>query len=138
MNSEDDQFRTARTQARAEVKRHVETLRDRGCSPNRRVQLGEAVFDAWLIADPHHHALCQRWLLLDDGDVFCETLFGAETSDQPGRGVYGWIDSCDESLLGSLRQSLADLDDGGRGFLCGPSGERPFFFVPDRRSRPRD
>lgn len=130
--------RTPRAKVKAFVKDYVEELRSRGRSPNRRVKLGQAVFNAWLVSDPYHHSVSQRWLLLDDGDVFSETTFAPDPEDTRCEAACNWVDQPDESLLRTLEQSLLDLSNGGDGFLCGPTDEQPVFFVTDRRRRPRD
>jgi hypothetical protein len=133
-----DRQQSPRAQVKTVVKDYVDELRSRGCSPNRRVKLGQAIFNAWLIFDPFHHSVSQRWLLLDDGDVFCETTFAPDPEDTRCDARCTWIDRPDDSLLRTLEQSLIDLSGGGDGFLCEPRDEQPVFFVSDRRRRPRD
>jgi hypothetical protein len=133
-----EQHRNPRARVRSFVKDYVDELQSRGCTPNRRVKLGQAIFNAWLIADPFHHSVSQRWLLLADGDVFSETTFAPDPEDTRCNAACGWIDEIDESLMRTLEQSLADLGSGGDGFLCGPTNEQPVFFVTDRRRKPRD
>jgi hypothetical protein len=121
---------------RKAVHAYLRTMRELGFAPNRHVAFEGVRRDAWLLDDPAPHALSRRWLLLDDGDTWCETVRRPEATDDGGQGAR-WVDHASETLLTLLASSVADARAGGGGFLATGSGTDLLHEVPDRRRRTR-
>jgi hypothetical protein len=123
---------------RQAVHAYVRTMRELGLEPNRHVSFDGVRQHAWLIDDPAPHALSRRWLLLDDGDTWCETVRRPEPPGDVSRPGAHWVDHASEALLAVMAESIADARAGGRGFLVAGAGTDVLQEVPDRRQRPRD
>lgn len=123
---------------RQAVHAYARTMRELGIEPNRHVAFEGMRQDAWLIDDPAPHALSRRWLLLDDGDTWCETVRRPEAPGGAAREGAHWVDHTSEALLAVMAESIADARAGGRGFLAPAGGTDLRHEVPDRRHRPRD
>ncbi len=133
----DPQRSSDRELMRQAVHAYLRTMRELGHGPNRYVEFEGARRDAWLIDDPAPHALSRRWLLLDDGDTWFETVRRPEASVGGGGGGAYWVDHASEALLALLATSVADARAGGGGFLATGGGTDLLHEVPDRRRRTR-
>jgi len=117
----------------------LDSLRDLGQRPNRTVVFkGATAPDAaggtcggWLLDDTLFSDRSTRWLLLDDGNVWHETLYETEEESYP---ECTWVDWRSERLSEVLKRTLADVRRGGRGGLAQGDGQDQFF-VRDRRRR---
>jgi hypothetical protein len=123
---------------RQAVHAYLRTMRELGFVPNRHVAFEGVRRDAWLLDDPAPHALSRRWLLLDDGDTWCETVRRPEAPGDVSRGGAHWVDHSSEALLSVLAESIADARAGGCGFLATGDDTNALHEVTDRRRRPRD
>jgi hypothetical protein len=114
------------------------TMRSLGHGPNRTVVFGIGGHQAndtppvagWLLDDPHPSGDCARWLLLEDGHVWHEVVWFAETSDYSNNVEYRWIDRPVPHLVKVLADAVDDARRGGNGFLLGKGGD---YHVRDRR-----
>lgn len=128
---------SSRLQLRQAVLRYVAAMQDLGFEPNRRVTFEGVDKDAWLIDDPVPHALHRRWLLLEDGDAWCEAVHGAEAVGSGLENTYQWVDHVTEALLYAMDESLKDARAGGDGLLVTVHRKGTVYLVRDRRTRPR-
>ena len=126
-----------RAQLRSFVRRYLQTMRSLGHAPNRTVAFESVPLCAWLIDDPEPHAERRRYLLLDDGDSWCETVHGPQTVASGLQNTYRWLDEPTPALTYALDRSLDDARLGGDGFLISPAGAGELYTVRDRRARPR-
>ena len=134
-----------RAQLKAFVRRYLQAMRSLGHAPNRTVAFENVPRSAWLIDDPEPHAERRRYLLLDDGDTWCETVHGPQTVASGLQNTYCWLDEPTPALdLGPRplarrrpprRQRLPDLAGSGRRGLHGARPPRPP--APLGRSRVR-
>lgn len=83
------------------------------------------------------HARTRRYLLLDDGDAWCETIYGPQPVASGLSNTYSWLAEPTTSLQYALRESLDDARNGGDGFLIPLADAAATYSVSDRRSRPR-
>ena len=117
----------------------IDRLRDLGQRPNRtvvfmgatatEVEAGTCV--GWLLDDTLFGDRPTRWLLLDDGNVWHETLYETEVESYP---ECTWVDWSSTRLTEVLTLTLADVQRGGRGGLAQGDGHDQFY-VRDRRRR---
>jgi hypothetical protein len=126
---------------RAHLKRlvceYLEDMRSLGRAPNRTVAFESVHLSAWLVDDPVPHSRTRRYLLLDDGDAWCETVYGPQPVASGLRNTYSWLSEPTTSLAFALHESLDDARAGGDGFLIAPADRGSAYVVSDRRSRPR-
>ena len=126
---------------RAHLKRlvceYLEDMRSLGRAPNRTVAFESVRLSAWLVDDPVPHSRTRRYLLLDDGDAWCETVYGPQPVASGLRNTYSWLSAPTTSLAYALHESLDDARAGGDGFLIAPADHGSAYVVSDRRSRPR-
>jgi len=125
-----------REELRGSVRAYLSSLRALGREPNRVVRFEGVTLSAWLIDDPSPHALARRYLLLNDGDAWCETVYGVEV---PGglSNTYEWLPELSAGLQYALECSLNDAHAGGDGFLVQHQSDEAIYLVADRRARPR-
>lgn len=139
-----------RAKLREVVTRYVSSMRVSGRRPNRGV-----VFDpnaeapqtsGWLLNDHRPRENGDRYLLLEDGDVWhCKAaprgqVGGADQPDAEHSGaspaldaaVARWLAGPNDDLVTLLARSLADARMGGSGWLV--DGEEAVEVVEDRRN----
>ena len=79
----------------------------------------------------------RRYLLLDDGDAWCETVYGAQPIGSGLENSYRWLVAPTPALGYMLDSSMDDARDGGDGFLIPVLDPDAVYAVSDRRARPR-
>ncbi len=126
-----------RAQLKAFVRRYLQAMRSLGLAPNRTVAFENVPRSAWLIDDPEPHAERRRYLLLDDGDTWCETVHGPQTVASGLQNTYRWLDEPTPALTYALDRSLDDARLGGSGFLISRARAGEVYTVRDRRAHPR-
>ena len=104
---------------------------------NRTVAFESISRSAWLIDDPEPHAVRRRYLLLDDGDAWCETVHGAQPVGSGLENSYRWLTAPTPALGYVLDCSIDDARVGGDGFLIPVLDAAAVYAVSDRRARPR-
>ena len=128
--------RDPRGKLREIVAKYVSSMRVAGQAPNRGVVFGEdgaadgpPQTEGWLVDDRRPGAMGERYLLLEDGDVW-HAAPGAGPSPAFDVAVSAWLAEPSDDLVTLLARSLSDARMGGRGWLDEGDGvER----VPDRR-----
>jgi len=87
----------------------------------------------WLLKDPRPEADGHRYVLLTDGDVWCEVE--PSTGDGEGPGAQRiWLNGPDDDLVTLLARSQANVRTGGGGFLEDEEHvELDAYLVTDRR-----
>ena len=118
------------------VAKYVSSMRVAGHAPNRGVVFGEdgaadgpPQAQGWLVDDRRPGATGERYLILEDGDVW-RALPGAGPSPALDAAVSTWLAEPSDDLVTLLARSLSDARMGGRGWLDEGDGvER----VQDRR-----
>ena len=125
-----------RQQLREAACAYVERMRALGRMPNRRVEFEGCGLPAWVLDDPIPHGLERRWLLLADGDTWCEIVYGPESAAAGLDNTYGWMTGPSEALHLALAESERDARAGGAGFLLAERAAVPYP-VRDRRAVPR-
>ena len=128
---------TARTQLKKTVRQYLDVMRSLGCGPNRTVAFESVARAAWLIDDPVPHAKRRRYLLLDDGDTWCETVFGPQPASSGLVNTYRWLAEPTPALTYTLGCSFDNARDGGSGFLIPAIEAGVLYSVSDRRAVPR-
>jgi hypothetical protein len=137
-----------RGKLREVVTRYLSNMRVAGRRPNRGVAFDPAAADSgtphtsgWLLDDRRPQDGGDRYLLLEDGDVWHASdapsgrLGGA---DRPGpspaldAAVDKWLDEPSDDLVTLLARSLSDARMGGGGWLA--DGEESVEVVADRRA----
>jgi hypothetical protein len=139
MNPPHDDKNTFDDELATVVVSFISRLRDLGCQPNRTVVFGDAaplkeepgVCRGWLLDDTLFRDRSARWLLLDDGHVWHETLYETEEESFP---ECTWVEWRSERLTELLTLTLTDVQRGGRGGLAQGDGHDQFR-VHDRRHR---
>ena len=126
-----------RAQLRVFVRRYLKAMRSLGHSPNRTVAFESVPLCAWLIDDPEPHAERRRYLLMNDGDAWCETVYGPQPASSGLYNSYSWLAGPTPALAYTLDCSLDDARDGGDGYLFDKAPPGVWYTVSDRRSRPR-
>lgn len=121
-----------RERLHARVGKHVRALDELGLAPNRTITLGGTVFHGWLLDDPFAQASSRRWLLLPDGDVWCEAAYLAGPWRQDQSLAYGWLTQPTPALESVLGLSLAEARGGGA-LLATPGAATATYRVADRR-----
>jgi hypothetical protein len=119
------------------VRRYLDAMRSLGLAPNRTVAFESIPRSAWLIDDPEPHAERRRYLLLDDGDTWCETIHGPQPVGSGLENTYRWLAEPTPALTYTLDRSLDDARGGGDGFLIPLIDIGGVYSVSDRRARPR-
>jgi hypothetical protein len=130
------QPRDPRAKLREVVTRWTESMRVAGRSPNREVVFGDDGLReqgqrvrGWLVDDRRFDAGSDRYLLMDDGDVW---RAGQPDGPSPAldAAVDAWLAEPNDDLVMLLARSLGDARLGGSGWLQEGGGvER----VSDRR-----
>jgi hypothetical protein len=128
---------TTRAQLKKIVRQYLDAMRSLGRDPNRTVAFENVPRAAWLIDDPAPHAKRRRYLLLDDGDTWCETVYGPQPASSGLVNTYRWLPEPTPALAYTLGQSLDDARDGGSGFLIPAVETGVLYSVSDRRAMPR-
>ncbi len=119
------------------VRQYLAAMRSLGLAPNRTVAFEDIPRSAWLIDDPEPHAHRRRYLLLDDGDTWCETVHGPQPVGSGLENTYRWLVEPTPALRYALDRSLDDARGGGDGFLIPVLDAGAVYAVSDRRARPR-
>ena len=128
---------TTREHLKRLVCEYLGVMRSLGRAPNRTVTFENVHLSAWLVDDPVPHARTRRYLLLDDGDAWCETVYGPQPVASGLSNTYSWLAEPTTSLRYALRESLDDARGGGDGFLIPLVDAVGTYAVSDRRKRPR-
>jgi len=146
------QLKDPRGKLRRIVLDYLKKMRVLGRAPNRSVKFADAAegdgpdTSGWLLQDPRAQDARHRYLLMEDGDVWYESL-GA-SGDRPAASRQ-WLGQPTDDLASLLPKSLLDAQMGGTGYLIdeesggdGPmavgdrrDGQHPFQGL-DRRRRP--
>jgi hypothetical protein len=126
-----------RVHLKALVRQYLEAMRSVGHTPNRTIAFESIPRAAWLIDDPEPHAHRRRYLLLDDGDAWCETVHGPQPIGSGLENTYRWLVEPTPALEYALDRSLDDARSGGDGFLVPALDAGALYTVSDRRLRPR-
>jgi hypothetical protein len=125
---------------RRDVVAYLMKMRALGLAPNRGVAFcpepgcaPSPVQRGWLLVDPRTHG--ERWLLLDDGDVWHETEGDDDTGLPHREPTYEWLRRPSATLERLLTHSLFNARLGGSGFLTDEErfSRRPYV-VGDRRT----
>ena len=127
----------ARVELKSLVRRYIAAMREMGRAPNRIVRFENVPLPAWLIDDPAPHAERRRYLLMNDGDAWCETVYGPQPASSGLYNSYSWLAGPTPALAYTLDCSLDDARDGGDGYLFDKAPPGVWYTVSDRRSRPR-
>jgi len=126
-----------RAQLRKSVRQYLDAMRALGRTPNRTVAFENVPRTAWLLDDPVPHAKRRRYLLLDDGDTWCETVYGPQPASSGLSNTYRWLAEPTPALSYALGRSLDDAREGGSGFLISATETGVLYSVSDRRALPR-
>ena len=124
-----------RAELKREVRSYLAAVRGLGRAPNRVVRFEGVTRSAWLVDDPMAHPHTRRYLLLDDGDAWCETVIVSTEGSR--HDTYEWLPEPTAGLRYALRYSLEDARAGGDGFLVQHGADEAIYLVDDRRARPR-
>ena len=128
---------TTRAQLKKSVRQYLDAMRALGRAPNRTVAFENVPRTAWLLDDPVPHAKRRRYLLLDDGDTWCETVYGPQpASSGLPTPIVGWPNPRRPCPY-ALGRSLDDAREGGSGFLISAAETGVLYSVSDRRALPR-
>ncbi len=119
------------------VRQYLDAMRSHGLTPNRTVAIDSIPRSASLIDEPEPQAMRRRYLLLDDGDAWCETVHGAQPVGSGLENSYHWLAALTPALSYALDRSIDDARDGGDGFLIAVRAAGAVYAVSDRRARPR-
>jgi hypothetical protein len=122
MSDRADDPASPRERLRRDVRSHVEALAHAGLSPNRTVVLGGAVIAGWLIDDPYAQMTSRRWLLMSDGDVWCEAAYVATPWSADLGASHGWLSGPTPALDAVLELSADEVREGGLLARPTPSG----------------
>ena len=133
MNDAHDDSTTPRERLRRRVRTHLEALADAGLSANRTIVLGGAVMAGWLIDDPYAQVTSRRWLLLPDGDVWCEAAYRVTPWSADRGATFGWLSAPAPALDAVLELSADEI--GGSGLLASPLKSGAPYRVADRRGQ---
>jgi hypothetical protein len=128
---------TTRAQLKKSVRQYLDAMRALGRAPNRTVAFESVPRTAWLLDDPVPHAKRRRYLLLDDGDTWCETVYGPQPASSGLANTYRWLAEPTPTLSYALGRSLDDAREGGSGFLIPTVETGVLYSVSDRRAVPR-
>lgn len=146
------QLKDPRGKLRRIVLDYLKKMRVLGRAPNRSVRFADAAQGegpdtfGWLLQDPRAQDARHRYLLMEDGDVWYESL--GPSGDGPA-AAQEWLVQPTDDLATLLPKSLLDAQMGGSGFMIeeetgGPGplvvgdrreGQQPFQGL-DRRRRP--
>jgi len=127
----------ARTELKALVRRYLTAMRTLGRAPNRIVRFDNVPLSGWLLDDPAPHAERRRYLLMDDGDAWCETVYGPQPASSGLQNSYAWLGAPTPALAYTLDCSIDNARGGGDGYLFERTPPGTWYTVSDRRSRPR-
>lgn len=130
--------RDPRGKLREVATRWTASMKVAGRAPNCDVVFGEGTPPAegpqacgWLVGDRRPGAAGDRYLIMDDGDVW-RTRAGA--SPVLDGAVAAWLAAPDDDLVTLLARALGDARLGGAGWLEVADGPER---VDDRRAQPR-
>jgi len=147
------QLKDPRGHLRRIVLDYLKKMRVQGRRANRRVKFVDVVQGegpdtmGWLLRDPRVENVQHRYLLMEDGDVWHESI--GRAGEAPAAADKQWLGQPTDDLASLLPRSLMDAQMGGTGFLIdeeseagGPllvgdrrEGQTPFQGL-DRRRRP--
>jgi hypothetical protein len=143
----DYQPRDPRGKLREVTTRWTASMRVAGRAPNRTIVFGEdgspgstPQAQGWLVDDRRPGATGDRYLIMDDGDVWRASKDGA--SPALDAAVAAWLAAPDDDLVTILARALGDARLGGSGWLEVADGvqrvddrrqERKAHEGPDRR-----
>ena len=147
------QLKDPRGHLRRIVLDYLKKMRVLGRAANRSVKFTDAAQSegpdtaGWLLRDPRVQNVQHRYVLMEDGDVWHESI-GA-TGEEPAAADKQWLGQPTDDLASLLPKSLMDAQMGGTGCLideesagAGPllvgdrrEGQQPFQGL-DRRRRP--
>lgn len=126
-----------RGKLRAIVLDYLKKMRALGRAANRSVTFADGVTGAgpdthgWLLEDPRSPGVRHRYLLLEDGDVWYESL--GPSSGEPAEARQ-WLEEPNDDLATLLPKSLLDAQIGGTGFMVDEeAGSDGPLVVGDRR-----
>ena len=141
------QPRDPRGKLREVTTKWTASMRVAGRAPNRDIVFGEdgspgraPQAQGWLVDDRRHGATGDRYLIMDDGDVWRASTEGA--SPALDAAVAAWLAAPDDDLITILARALSDARLGGSGWLEAADGvervddrrqERKAHEGPDRR-----
>jgi hypothetical protein len=124
------------------VLEYEKKMRVIGLGPNREVTFCDCVPGqpcdtiGWLLDDPRVENVHQRYVLLQDGDVWHESLGRPGNGAAPTSSDRQWLGEPTDDLATLLPKSLFDAQRGGSGFLSDEGGRTDApLVVGDRRDR---
>lgn len=116
---------------------YLKKMRVLGRAANRSVKFVDAVQGegpdtvGWLIHDPRVQNVEHRYVLIEDGDVWHESIGAAGT--EPAAADKQWLGQPTDDLATLLPKSLLDAQMGGSGFLIDEESAGRPLLVGDRR-----
>lgn len=132
------QLKDPRGHLRRIVLDYLKKMRVLGRAPNRSVTFSDEVKGAgpdsmgWLLQDPRVQNVQHRYLLMEDGDVWHESIGAAGT--EPAADDKQWLGQPTDDLASLLPKSLLDAQMAGTGYLIDEeSGAGGPLLVGDRR-----
>lgn len=123
------------------VTHYIASMRQLRREPNCSVAFRErgTVRDAgirgWLLRDPRPESGMNRYLLLEDGDVWRESEAPGAAPGSSERGEFRWLEGPDDDLVTLLAQSLGNVHMAGDGFLEEKEAVALYPHVVDDRRR---
>jgi hypothetical protein len=105
------------------VTHYIASLRQLRREPNCRVAfreretVRETSVRGWLLRDPRPESGMNRYLLLEDGDVWRESEASGAAPGASDRGEFEWLEGPDDDIVTLLAQSLGNARMAGNGFL---------------------
>jgi hypothetical protein len=122
------------------VTKYIADMRQLGRSSNCSVAFGDpgrADTQGWLLKDPRPGTAQNRYLLLEDGDVWREVDVAAAVPSgaaaSGGSGQRTWLNGLDDDFVTLLHHSLATARTGGDGCLESEEKVELPHLVDDRR-----
>jgi hypothetical protein len=118
-----------RGKLREVVAKYLTAMRVAGREPNRGVVfVGDDApaapqTEGWLVDDRRPESAGDRYLLLNDGDVWRAKTHETSASAALDAAVDAWLAEPNDDLVTLLARSLADARRGGSGWLAPPESE---------------
>lgn len=131
------QLKDPRGQLRKIVLDYLKKMRVLGRAANRSVRFVDAAQGegpdtvGWLIRDPRVQNVQLRYVLMEDGDVWHESIGAAGA--EPAAADKQWLGQPTDDLATLLPKSLLDAQMGGSGFMIDEESGGDPLLVGDRR-----
>ncbi len=129
------EFRYPRKKLHEIVARYLAQMHTIGRRPNCGVFFSHVPpltpdMQGWLLVGGHDGGAADRYVLLEDGDVWHEAAGPSDGHD----GEYGWLQAPSDDLAVLLAHSLKSARLGGDGLLASGEDAQAGVVVEDRRS----